>query len=412
VRCAVIGSALCCLVSVACADRPSPDTAGLSLDALPPDVSLKLDAVIASGVELLGAKLEPEHGLRPGTRVRLTLYWRKTASVAPGVKLFTHVLDGAGERILNLDNIGPLRRASVAGAPAGWQEGKIYVDEQVFTVPRSLRTGDITLVAGLYRDDVRLPVTRGKHSMNRAVIARLPVKRAPSLGAPLPSLTIPRRVAEWSPITVDGKLDEAAWSHAASTGELVHAGSGEPRVGGEVGGSVRLLYDQGSLYLGFDVYDEDVRGGFVREAVDPHLWTRDTVEAMIDPDGDGDNVDYYEIQVGPQNLVFDSHFDSYRHPRTEPDGPFGHQGWSARLKSAVEVRGTLDDGREDDGYVVEMAIPWAAFHRAAQVPPRPGDVWRMNLYAIDSGSAAAWSPVLGEGSFHQASRFGRVRFGR
>ncbi len=39
---------------------------------------------------------------------------------------------------------------------------------------------------------------------------------------------------------------------------------------------------------------------------------------MIDPDGDGDNRDYYEIQLGPQNLVFDSQFDGYNQPRVLP----------------------------------------------------------------------------------------------
>lgn len=48
---------------------------------------------------------------------------------------------------------------------------------------------------------------------------------------------------------------------------------------------------------------------------------------MIDPDGDGDNRDYYEIQINPQNLVFDSRSDSYNRPRPTPDGPFGHQDW-------------------------------------------------------------------------------------
>jgi hypothetical protein len=211
---------------------------------------------------------------------------------------------------------------------------------------------------------------------------------------------------------IDGKLDEGAWGSAATTGTLTNAQTGELPSGHDVGGHVKLLFDDESLYVGFEVFDEDVRGGFDPQQIDPPLWTRDTVEVMIDPDGDGDNRDYYEIQVGPQNLVFDSHFDTYNQPKTEPNGPFGHQDWSSNVKSAVVVRGTLDDDQADDGYVVEMAIPWASFGKAKRVPPQRTDVWRMNFYAMQNNGGVAWSPIFGQGNFHRASRFGRVRFSK
>jgi hypothetical protein len=34
---------------------------------------------------------------------------------------------------------------------------------------------------------------------------------------------------------------------------------------------------------------------------------------------------------------------------------------AAASGAGAELRGSLDDAREDDGYVVEMAIPWASF---------------------------------------------------
>jgi hypothetical protein len=135
---------------------------------------------------------------------------------------------------------------------------------------------------------------------------------------------------------------------------------------------------------------------------------------MIDPDGDGDNKDYYEIQIGPQNLVFDSHFDGYHEPKPEKgkDGPFGNQSWSSKVKSAVTVNGTLDKpGDKDVGYVVEALIPWKSFHKAKTTPPKVGDEWRVNIYAMQNNGGAAWSPILGQGTFHKASRFGRLLFG-
>lgn len=220
-----------------------------------------------------------------------------------------------------------------------------------------------------------------------------------------------RKLAPGAAVTLDGRLDEPAWQAAARTGPFVNVGTGREDRSLPTQGEARLLWDDAFLYVGFDVSDQTITGGFPQGASDPHLWERDTVEVMIDPDGDGDNKDYYEIQIGPQNLVFDSQFDDYNAPRGGPNGPFGHQAWSAGLASAVELRGTIDDDSDEDrGYVVEAKIPWSSFAKAKAAPPSPGDVWRMNFYAMQNNGGAAWSPILGEGNFHRARRFGRVRF--
>lgn len=212
-------------------------------------------------------------------------------------------------------------------------------------------------------------------------------------------------------ITIDGKMDEPVWQKAASSGDFVDVGTGvvNPRL--PVQGNVRLLWDATFLYVAFDVKDMAIRGGFPADAKDPHLWERDTVEIMADPDGDGDNKDYYEIQINPQNLVFDSQFDNYNQPKGGPSGPFGHQEWTAALESAVVINGKIDDEVEKDvGYVVEAKIPWASFTKAGKVPPAPGSSWRMNFYAMQDNGGVAWSPILGMGNFHKATRFGRVKW--
>jgi hypothetical protein len=212
-------------------------------------------------------------------------------------------------------------------------------------------------------------------------------------------------------ITIDGVLDEPAWSKAATTGPFVDVGRGYPNPAIPVQGSARVTWDERFLYVGFEVGDKHVRGGFPADAKDPHLWERDTVEIMIDPDGDGDNKDYYEIQINPQNLVFDTQYDAYNFPNGNGRGPFGHEEWSAGLTSAVKVRGTLDnESDEDQGYTVEAQIPWASFTKAQKSPPAPGSTWRMNFYAMQDNGGVAWSPILGKGNFHRASRFGRVKW--
>lgn len=213
-------------------------------------------------------------------------------------------------------------------------------------------------------------------------------------------------------VKIDGVLDEDAWSRAAGTGLFVDVGSGLPNPGIPSQGEARLFWDAQFLYVGIDAYDKTVRGGFPADAKDPHLWERDTVEIMIDPDGDGDNRDYYEIQVSPQNLIFDTQYDDYNRPNGGGKGPFGHEEWAAGGERAVKIHGTLDDAADtDDGYTVELKIPWASFTKAQKAPPAPGSSWRMNFYAMQDNGGTAWSPILGLGNFHKASRFGRVIWG-
>src|SRR5438034_8536444 len=98
-------------------------------------------------------------------------------------------------------------------------------------------------------------------------------------------------------------------------------------------------------------------------------------------------------------------------PKKEPDGPFGHQEWSSKLKSAVTINGTIDKpDDQDEGYIIEAMIPWKSFDKAKKVPPELGQTWRINLYAMENNGGVAWSAILGQGNFHRASRFGKVLF--
>ena len=309
--------------------------------------------------------------------------------------------------------MGPLRAwrgNRQALAPGAWEAGKVYVDEQEFVIPEQVKTDRIQFTTGIWRGNDRLKIKGpGGDSQNRGIVVNIPT------GAPrarintrVPQLVV-ERLAKGTVLKIDGKLDDEAWRTAPSTGPFVDVSNGRPNPSFPVQGSAKVLWDESAVYFGFDVKDSDLVAGFPEKAKDPKLWTQDTVELMIDPVGDGDNRDYYEIQVNPQNLVFDSHFDSYNAPKKDPDGPFGHQDWSAKLTSAVAVRGTLDKaGDKDEGYTVEIKIPWTSFHKAGKKAPKVGDVWRVNLYAMQKNSGVSWSPILGQGNFHKASRFGKI----
>jgi hypothetical protein len=396
------------------------------LDTVPADAT-KTDVDFKGKVHLVGYKVTPEVA-GPGTPVKLVYYWRCDEPVEQGFRLFTHLQHEGKDRFEGLDDVGPLRENNGQGqvlGPDKWERGKIYADEQTFTMPNDLRGPETTVYVGIYRGDERLQIVRGPNDGdNRAIVTKIktgvapaarPVKKSVS---DLPELQV-AKLGSGEKIVIDGKADDKAWAGAASTGAFVDVSSGRPNTSFPVNGSAKLLWDDEQLYVLVEVKDPDVVGYFTTKEAQPKdftatgqpmTWTKHTAEIMVDPDGDGDNVNYYEIQINPQNKVFKSQFDGYNRPKTEPQGPFGHELWDPKMKSAVVVKGTIDSsGDRDEGYVVEAAIPWKAFEKGAkQLPPKPGDTWRFNFYAMANNGGTAWSPILGQGNFHKASRFGRV----
>jgi hypothetical protein len=109
-------------------------------------------------------------------------------------------------------------------------------------------------------------------------------------------------------------------------------------------------------------------------------------------------------------VSFDTRYDTPRKP-----GPFGHIDWESQVIAKLTVNGTLDDDTDDQGYTVELAIPWTSFAVGGTpaAPPHDDDVWRMNFFVMDTQAhgqrAAGWSAPL-VGDFHTLKRFGRVVF--
>lgn len=207
------------------------------------------------------------------------------------------------------------------------------------------------------------------------------------------------------PPTIDGKLDDAVWKRAAKTEKFVNTMNGKPAA---IDVTAQLARDDDNLYVLFSVEDDYLR--CTLSGHDAHLWEQDAVELMIDPDGDGKN--YFELQLSPTELVFDTRFDSRRQPQ-----PFGHVSWKSDLRGKVQAHGTPNDTDEDGGYFAEIAIPFAALKRGhpSGAAPKAGDTWRLALYVMDAQPkgqrAAGWSPPL-KPDFHVPERFGKITFAK
>jgi len=400
------------------------------LEAIPTDPAIKrVDINFENKVHLVGYKVEPELA-GPGVEVKTTYYWQCNEPVEEGWHLFTHLHHEGIVPFQNIDASGPIRevkgRSQVLG-PDRWERGKFYVDEQTFTMPAELKGPESILYVGIYKGDARLRIISGPTDGDqRAPVAKIKTgvekkKEDPKRGAnDIPELTI-MKLAAGEKIVVDGRGDDKAWGGAASTGPFVDVGTGRPNTSFPVKGSAKIAWDDDAIYFLIDVKDPDLVGYFTTKADQPKdwtegnqpkLWERSCAEIMLDPDGDGDNVNYYEIQINPQNKVFKSQFDTLQRPGGGPLGPFGHEDWAPKMKTAVGVHGTIDDKSDkDEGYTVEVAIPWPAFDKGAKNrPAKPGDQWRINMYAMKHNGGPSWSAILGQGNFHHAPRFGRITF--
>jgi hypothetical protein len=229
-------------------------------------------------------------------------------------------------------------------------------------------------------------------------------------GGALPTVQAPK--IEGGSIQIDGRLDEAAWKRAGSTGPFVSPGTGHPAPKSRVNAIARVAWDDAHLFVGFVVHDPEASTPFARDEVDPHIWARASgVELMLQPGDPGDNRDYFEIQVDVAGAVWDTRFDDYNRPITggpnDDNRRFGHQEWKSGIERATR--------RDNDTYVIELSVPWTAFGTQRwSGPPHVGDVWRANFYSFRDGQAdaLAWSPILGRGNFHRAERFGRLELSR
>ena len=94
------------------------------------------------------------------------------------------------------------------------------------------------------------------------------------------------------------------------------------------------------------------------------------------------------------------------------------------MKTAVHVDGTVNDNKDRDrGWTVELLIPWTGLAHLARpdgrsLPPREGDVWRMDFSRFNQYKEAppaqdpggwAWSPH-GVWDSHVPEVFPYVRF--
>lgn len=374
-----------------------------NLLSAPPTPQFVVNADLDGKLTYLGMDVSP-NPVEAGKDVKVTHYWKVNAPTGEKWKVFTHISGANKQGFANVDH------TPVSGKyPAvHWKAGEIIRDQHTFRPPAGWNYDHMEVYTGLFKGNERMTVKSGPKDENRVFCGSVPMSsKAP---APLKRYIVTKIT---KPIKIDGKLDEASWKSATSTGPFVDTMTGNPA---GVATEAKLLWDNQNLYFAFENADTDVWTTLA--ARDDKLWTQEAVEVMIDADGNGKS--YIELQVAPNGNIFDTYLPTYRKYEDSLDPKRKIYDWNSKLKVAVKVDGTLNKREDQDkSWTVEMALPLADANGldkpGVKVPPAVGDVWRMNMFRLDSPKdkpqiAAAWSAPL-VGDFHKLDRFGEIVFG-
>ncbi|MDQ3370665.1 MAG: carbohydrate-binding family 9-like protein, partial [Myxococcota bacterium] len=358
----------------------------------------RFDVQLADAVIYLGNKVDKPR-LAPGQTVTITHYWKVVRPPGKQWRPFALVRGPAGTA--DFMNLEPTDMQRVHPT-AEWKAGEIIEDVQTFTMRPDWRSPSATVLVGLIEvgrhGTLDRMAVQGERTADRAIVAAqldIDLSRAPP---PPGSVHIPRAQGA---IVIDGVGTDPGWANATTSPDFTTA-EGSPEPVGKA--TAKLVWDDHYLYVFATITDTDVFSPYKQQ--DDPLWKADCIEIFID--ADGNRRGYVELQVNPNNATFDSWFAG-------PRGPAGDEAWDSGMLSAVTMRGTPDvAGDADQGWDVELAIPWAAVKgndpaMAIGTPPRIGERWKLNVVRVDkrSGSeapsASSWNRITYR-DFHALDR--------
>jgi hypothetical protein len=220
-------------------------------------------------------------------------------------------------------------------------------------------------------------------------------------------------------ILIDGQMNEQAWQQAPWTTEFLDIeGASKPKPRFRT--RAKMLWDDEYFYIAAQLDEPHVSATLTKH--DSVIFHDNDFEIFIDPNGD--NHEYYEIEINALNTEWDLFLN-----RPYKDGGKALDSWEIPgLKTAVHIDGTLNDPRDiDKSWSVEVAIPWkvlAEFSHCS-APPKDGDQWRVNfsrvewLYEVSENKYRkapnrkednwVWSPQ-GIIDMHRPEKWGYVQF--
>lgn len=177
-----------------------------------------------------------------------------------------------------------------------------------------------------------------------------------------------------TPPEIDGALDDEAWENALTFTDIYPFNSTEK---GGPSTKFMVMWDKQYLYFGFDCEDKDVVAKARKR--DAHVYFDDCVEMFLLPEMRYRV--YWELVIAPNGSIF----DAVNTKKPNKWGPTGDPTKDMRgLKTQQKIQGTINDSDdEDEGYTVEVAVPFSDLPGFTRYPPRPGDRIKAMLVRLD-----------------------------
>jgi hypothetical protein len=178
------------------------------------------------------------------------------------------------------------------------------------------------------------------------------------------------------PLNLDGKLDEPDWQKvpwSEDFGDIEGPSVAAPHYRTRM----KMLWDDNYLYIAAELEEPHIWATFTeRESI---IFHENNFEVFIDPSGDSHN--YFELEINALGTIWDLMLTKpYR------NGGLPINAWDIRgFKYGIELRGTINDPSDtDEGWTVEMALPWNILKETApwKRPPVSGEYWRINFSRV------------------------------
>ncbi len=197
----------------------------------------------------------------------------------------------------------------------------------------------------------------------------------------LPGAEPVRAVRAAGKVTLDGKLDEAAWAKAPPVASFTNPRTGRAAT---TPTEARILYDNHALYIGIKASMPD---GAKYVPNDKNLYAGECVEVMLDP-GATRNV-YFHFMTNPNGVQNDEFRDQ--------GGFVGNPKWNAEW--AVKTF------RTPEYWSCEFRIPFAAL----DFPVGENRTWAVNIArgarGLPPGEGMEDGSIAADGAYHIAGKF-------
>lgn len=247
-------------------------------------------------------------------------------------------------------------------------------------------------------------------SISRAADTNQPVNGAWKFPCPESGIAQHTAYRTASRIQIDGRLDESVWQRAPRSPRFIDIITGARAIHDT---RAMVVWDEENLYVAYQIEEPFVHAKF-KNHNDPIYYDNDVEFFIAGRDA------YYEFEINAYNTSYEVFFiwnDAYQsggfaqapefaraklqpfngvgfksHPR---GGRLGNFSWTfPGMQTAVSIDGTVNqDDDRDRGWTVELAFPWRGLEWLAKaerrpLPPREGDVWRMDFSRFNTYKAA------------------------